>query len=628
MAAHTHTARPNNATKDSSANPDGGNNLAQAAGAASKAAPASDRKLQLRDVLEWLVADRIINVEIAKRISGEARLMGGNKHPLSVVASQELKSILPPHTPLNMTFLSEWLAQRCKLPFFHIDALKIDLRAVTAIMSNEYAAKRSILPVEVKGKEVTVATAEPFVTSWEPELEQMLKMKFKRVIANPEDIERYIGEFYNLAKSVKRAELAGVTNTSINSFEQLVEMGKAGRTLDANDHHIVHIVDWLWQYAFDQRASDIHVEPRRDLGIIRFRIDGVLHQVYQVPYPVLAAMTSRIKILARMDVVEKRRPQDGRVKTRDPDGTEVELRISTLPTAHGEKIVMRIFDPGVLLRSFADLGFGGDDLALWHKLTNLPGGIVLVTGPTGSGKTTTLYTTLKQLATPEVNVCTVEDPIEMIEGRFNQMQVQQELDLGFAEAVRALMRQDPDIIMVGEIRDLETAEMAVQAALTGHLVLSTLHTNDAPTAVTRLLDLGVPSYLLKSTVNGVMAQRLVRTLCPHCKEKVPFNKPADHELWSSVMAPFKAPAPEYVYKPVGCLECRNTGYMGRLGLYEILEMLPDVKRLIQDQTDLPALTTQAYKGGMRPLRVSGAMKVAAGLTTFDEVLKVAPPANE
>jgi general secretion pathway protein E len=603
------------------------NNLALAAGQKPKAHDGGDKRILLREVLEWLVADRIINLEIAKRISGEARLSASG-HPLAVIAKQDLKSILPPHTPLNLPFLTEWLAQRVGLPYYYIDPLKIDLRSVTAIMSNEYAARRSILPVEVKGREVTVATAEPFVTSWEPELEQMLRMKFKRVIANPEDIERYIGEFYNLAKSVKRAEVAGVSNTSINSFEQLVELGKAGRTLDANDHHIVHIVDWLWQYAFDQRASDIHIEPRRDLGIIRFRIDGVLHQVYQVPYPVLAAMTSRIKILARMDVVEKRRPQDGRIKTRNPDGSEVELRISTLPTAHGEKLVMRIFDPSVLLRNFSDLGFADEELSLWRKLTNLPGGIVLVTGPTGSGKTTTLYTTLKQLATPEVNVCTVEDPIEMIEGRFNQLQVQHELNLGFAEAVRALMRQDPDIIMVGEIRDLETAEMAVQAALTGHLVLSTLHTNDAPTAMTRLLDLGVPSYLLKSTVNGVMAQRLVRTLCPHCKTKRLFNEPEDIELWDRTMSPFRSKAPEHVYKAVGCLECRNTGYMGRVGLYEIMEITLEVKRLIQDDTDLPALTQQAYKSGMRPLRVAGALKVAAGLTTFEEVLKVAPPADE
>jgi general secretion pathway protein E len=386
----------------------------------------------------------------------------------------------------------------------------------------------------------------------------------------------------------------------------------------------VQVVDWLWQYAFDQRASDIHLEPRRDVGIIRFRIDGVLHQVYQVPYAVLVAMTSRIKILGRMDVVEKRRPQDGRIKTRMPDGEEIELRLSTLPTAHGEKLVMRIFDPEVLQRDFKDLGFSDEEHAIWQNLIKQPGGIVLVTGPTGSGKTTTLYTTLKQIAQPEVNVCTIEDPIEMIDARVNQMQVQPEIDLTFAAGVRALMRQDPDIIMIGEIRDAETADMAIQAALTGHLVLSTLHTNDAPSSITRLLDLGAPAYLLNSTILGVMAQRLVRTLCPHCKEKVSFAREEDHRLWHSVLAPFKAAPPEFVYRAVGCLECRNTGYLGRLGIYEIMQVTREIKHLIRDETDVAALTQAAFKAGMRPLRLAGAAKVAQGVTSFEEVLKSAP----
>ncbi|MBL8492457.1 MAG: type II/IV secretion system protein, partial [Rhodocyclaceae bacterium] len=388
--------------------------------------------------------------------------------------------------------------------------------------------------------------------------------------------------------------------------------------------HVVRIVDWLWQYAFEQRASDIHIEPRRDLGIVRFRIDGVLHQVYQIPTPVLNAMTSRIKVLGRMDVVERRRPQDGRIKTLTPDGQEIELRLSTLPTAFGEKVVMRIFDPEVLVRDFADLGFGEEDLRRWKEMTARPNGIILVTGPTGSGKTTTLYTTLKQLATPEVNVCTLEDPIEMVEPAFNQVQVVPDIGVGFAEGIRALMRQDPDIIMVGEIRDLETADMAIQAALTGHLVLSTLHTNDAPSAITRMLDLGVPPYLLQATVLGVMAQRLVRTLCPHCK-KAGGLRAEDGEAWDLMVAPWKSTKPAKLYHPVGCLECRMTGYQGRVGLYEILGMSPELKKLVAGHADLARLRDQGIREGMKPLRVSGAMKVAAGLTTIDEVLKVAPP---
>jgi len=474
-----------------------------------------------------------------------------------------------------------------------------------------------------------VATSEPYIKEWEKELKPILKLDIRRVVANPLDIARYQVEFYNLAKSVKGAAKQGEQRTGIGNFEQLVEMGKTKGQLDANDQHIVHVVDWLWQYAFDQRASDIHMEPRRDVGEVRFRIDGMLHPVYQIPSAVAAAMTSRIKILGRMDVVEKRRPQDGRIKTRTSDGLEVELRLSTLPTAFGEKLVMRIFDPEVIVKDFAELGFSDDDKARWKQMIGEPNGIILVTGPTGSGKTTTLYSTLKTLATPEVNVCNIEDPIEMVEPAFNQMQVQPSVELGFAQGVRALMRQDPDIIMVGEIRDLETADMAVQAALTGHLVLSTLHTNDAASAVTRLLDLGAPPYLLNSTILGVMAQRLVRTLCKHCKEKVPYEANREGEMsWEDFVAPWKAKRPAHVYRPVGCLECRNTGFMGRIGLYEILLLTPAIRKLITDEADVAKIREQAYKEGMKPLRISGALKVAMGLTTLDEVLKVAPPPGQ
>ncbi len=443
----------------------------------------------------------------------------------------------------------------------------------------------------------------------------------KLVFANPVDIRRYLGEFYNLARSMKKAQETSKGQLSLASnFEQLVELGQRGN-LDANDSHVVHIVDWLWQYAFEQRASDIHVEPRRDVGQIRFRIDGVLHSVYAIPIPVLIAVTSRIKLLARMEIVEKRRPQDGRIKTVMPDGNEVELRISTMPTAFGEKVVMRIFTPEVLVRDFTELGFTSDDRERWEKMIKEPNGIILVTGPTGSGKTTTLYSSLKQLATPEVNVCTIEDPIEMIEPAFNQMQVQPIIGVDFAHGVRTLMRQDPDIIMVGEIRDRDTADMAVQAALTGHLVLSTLHTNDAPTAVTRMVDLGMPSYLVSSTMLGVMAQRLVRTLCPHCKKP---GDPPEDDVWQAMTSPWRAEKPAQVMVPVGCLECRMTGYLGRIGLYEIMLMTPGLRRLVTTNPDDARLRDQAFKDGMKPLRVSGAMKIAAGITTTEEVVKVAP----
>jgi general secretion pathway protein E len=585
-----------------------------------------DRRITLPEIVDALIADGVAPAEAAEKFKQERRYFKGDINPLIAIADQRWKSEKPPHRLLDLDTLTQWLAEWAGLDYFHIDPLKINFAAVTDVMSSAYATRFRILPVEVKAHEVVVATAEPFERSWEGELKPILKKEVRRVVANPEDIARYQVEFYNMAKSVKGAMKRGdVAGSGLSNFEQLVELGKGKASIDANDQHVVLIVDWLWQYAFEQRASDIHVEPRRDLGIVRFRIDGVLHQVYQIPMSVLNAMTSRIKILGRMDVVEKRRPQDGRIKTRTPDGQEVELRLATLPTAFGEKLVMRIFDPEVLVRDFTDLGFGDEDRERWQSMTRQPNGIILVTGPTGSGKTTTLYTTLKQLATPEVNVCTLEDPIEMIESSFNQVQVQADIGMTFAEGIRALMRQDPDIVMVGEIRDLETADMAIQAALTGHLVLSTLHTNDAPSAITRLLDLGVPSYLIQSTLLGVMAQRLVRTLCPKCKVAGGMRA-EDEESWNALVSPWKASKPATLYHPAGCLDCRMTGYQGRLGLYEILVMSPEVKRLVTPDADLTKIKEQAMREGMRPLRISGARKVGAGLTTIEEILKVAPPA--
>jgi len=581
-----------------------------------------ERRLTLQEVVNALVADGLVPREECERLIVERRMHRGGIHPLVVLADQKWKSAVPPHKQLHIEALTEWFAGKVGLPYFHVDPLKINFSSVTEIMSSAYAERFKILPVDVTSKEAVIATAEPYLREWEQELSRILKLEIKRVFANPLDINRYIVEFYNLAKSVKRAAKSGESRSELSNFEQLVELGKTNRQLDANDQHIVHIVDWLWQYAFDQRASDIHIEPRRDLGNVRFRIDGVLHSVYTLPMPVVAAMTSRIKILGRMDVVEKRRPQDGRVKTRTSEGQEVELRLSTLPTAFGEKLVMRIFDPEVLVKDFTDLGFSVEDKGRWNEMTGKPNGIILVTGPTGSGKTTTLYSTLKSLATPEVNVCTIEDPIEMIEPAFNQMQVQNAIDLSFPEGVRALMRQDPDIIMVGEIRDLETAEMAIQAALTGHLVLSTMHTNDAPSAITRLLDLGVPPYLISATVVGVMAQRLVRTLCKDCRQEA--GEIADAQ-WKSLISPFRARKPAHAYRPVGCIECRMTGFRGRSGLYELLLMTDELKARLGGTHDLRGLRELAIRGGLRPMRLSGAQKIARGLTTLDEVLRAAPP---
>ena len=587
------------------------------------------KALDLQLIFSWLLADGLVEKAAVKanyaQAQGILKNAIGSMHPLCAVAHCKLASAAAPHKQLTLDLLSAWLAGRVELPFIHIDPLKIDFTKVADVMSASYAARFNILPVELGQDTLVVATADPFAHEWEAEIAKVSRRTIRRVIANPLDIAQYISQFFSLAKSIKKANKSNGQDLSLrNNFEQLVELGKNNRQVDANDQHVINIVDWLWQYAFEQRASDIHLEPKRDLGTIRFRIDGVLHQVYQVPAVVMIAMTARIKLLGRMDVIEKRRPQDGRIKTRTGGGQEIELRLSTLPTAFGEKLVMRIFDPEVVVKTLPELGFPPDDAARWDALTKRAHGIILVTGPTGSGKTTTLYTTLKALATSEVNVCTVEDPIEMVEPAFNQMQVQPGIDLSFADGVRALMRQDPDIIMVGEIRDLATAEMAIQAALTGHLVLSTLHTNDAPSAVMRLLELGVPYYLLEATLVGIMAQRLVRTLCPDCKTA---DGAIADDIWQGLGGAWQLPKPAAVYRPVGCPECRQTGYRGRTGIYELLTVSEAFSKLIQEDSDIHALRRQSMADGMKPLRIAGAMKIIEGVTSAEEVLKVTAALN-
>ncbi|MBU6441820.1 MAG: Flp pilus assembly complex ATPase component TadA [Betaproteobacteria bacterium] len=598
-----------------------------AARAAARPGSAAGQRARLQGALDWqtvlqaLFEDGWIDEAALRRGLDRCAHGSARQHALQRVAAATLPRKADGKL-LDLDALSAWLAERAGLPLLRIDPLKVDIGRIGDLLSRHYAERHRILPVSADAQGATIATAEPFETGWLPEVERMLRRPVQLVVANPADIARYTAEFFNLARSVREAQRNGAIPASgANQFEQLVEMGRSGRAIDANDAGIVQVVDWLWQYAFEQRASDMHLEPRREFGVIRFRIDGLLHVVYQVPPSVMNAMTSRIKLLGRMDVVERRRPQDGRIKTRRPDGEEVELRLSTLPTAFGEKLVMRVFDRDVVLRDLSALGFPAAESARWEELTSRPHGIVLVTGPTGSGKTTTLYSTLKRLATDEVNVCTVEDPIEMVEPAFNQMQVQSGIELGFADGLRALMRQDPDIIMVGEIRDRETADMAVQAALTGHLVLSTLHTNDAAGAITRLLELGVPPYLLGATLLGVLAQRLVRTLCVHCRQP---DAAFDQAAFEAAVAPWKPNAQGRPCRAVGCLECRNTGYLGRVGLYELLPVGAAQRALIAGGAALDALRAQAVRDGMRPLRLAGALKVAEGVTTLEEILRATP----
>src|SRR5690606_5562857 len=579
--------------------------------------------IDLRWCLDELLADRVIdqrgyNIVITSRRNKA-------QHPLLTISEFGLPNghALDSNSEnkLTLAWLNQWLAAKADMPLVRIDPLKVDVPAVTQLMSFEYARSQHILPIEVTLDEVVIGTDQPFYTDWHSNIEKLIKSKsYRTVCINPEQINRDRQEFYQVTQAIAGANsLHKRAAADVTNVEALLQLGD-NTNPDANDQHIVKVVDWLLQYAFEQRASDIHLEPRRETGKVRFRIDGVLHSVYEMPLAIIVAVTARIKILGRLNVAEKRKPQDGRLKTRTPKGLETELRLSTMPTAFGEKLVMRVFDPEVLVRSFAQLGLSGKQLETWHELTAHPNGIILVTGPTGSGKTTTLYSTLRQRATGHVSVCSIEEPTEMIEPAFKQMQGKAGVDLHFAGGIRSLMRQDPDIIMGGEIRDAETANMAVQASLTGYLVLSTLHTNDAPSSITRLHDLGIQPFLTSATILGVMAQRLLRTLCPHCKQAVDVSTDSEIAIqWQELVQPWRAPVPAQVYKAQGCEHCRHTGYQGRVGLYEIMPLSNELKKLVAADANLDTLKQQAYREGVQPLRLSGAKRISEGLTTIEEV---------
>ncbi|TDR23636.1 GspE/PulE family protein [Marinicella litoralis] len=569
---------------------------------------------------QWLAAKLITQKDFATLLE-KSTVMSASVHPYIAIVDNKLANIKT-GKPITLEFLTQWVAKAHKIDYLKIDPTKIDVNQVTQVISQAYARQHQILPVHVDANEIVIAVADPKNTSWINDIQKIHRQAIKRVHANPIDIQRLLFEFYGVNRQVQSAKKMhkGVAHDPILNLEQLVKLG-SNKDINADDQHVIGLVDWLLQYAFDQRASDIHLEPKRDNGLVRFRIDGKLLKVYDLPPTVMAAVTSRIKILSRIDVAEKRRPQDGRIKTLSQGNREIELRVSTMPTTFGEKCVMRIFDPDAVTVDYRDLGFNEREADIWQQLIDRPNGIILVTGPTGSGKTTTLYSTLKKLATPEVNVSTVEDPIEMVDPILNQMQVNPKINLHFADGVRTLMRQDPDIIMIGEIRDLETAQMAVQASLTGHLVLSTLHTNDAPSSINRLLDLGVPDYLLRSTLAGVLAQRLIRLLCQHCKtaEKV------DAEKWVSMVHPFDIQPPKELFKATGCDECRNTGYHGRSGVFEMMPIDQGIRKLIKNNVPSEKVSAAAYQQGMLPLRIAIAQLLKDGKTSLEEAIRLAPP---
>jgi general secretion pathway protein E len=534
---------------------------------------------------------------------------------IEVAAALNFEMPGAPGRILTEDIITEAVAKFAGLPFKKIDPLKLNPEVTTQILSRAFARRTVSVPVERDDDKLTLAVADPFNLEVIENIERM-GYKVTRVVSPKTDILKIITEFYGFRSSVTAAAKEISSDVDLGNLEQFVKM-KAVSEIEATDKHIVNAVEYLFRYAFDQRASDIHVEPKRDTSEVRFRIDGMLHTIHKIPKAVHPAFVSRVKMLSRMDIAEKRRPQDGRIKT-EYKGREVELRISTMPTAFGEKIVVRIFDPDILLQALEEIGFAPREYELFRSFIARPHGIVLVTGPTGSGKTTTLYSALKTVATPEVNVVTIEDPIEMVHDAFNQVSVQPHIGITFASTLRTILRQDPDIIMVGEIRDLETAENAVQAALTGHLVFSTLHTNDAASSMTRLLDLGMAPYLVSSTVIGVMAQRLVRKICKQC-EKTYELLPEEGEAVGLASEKGRKVVVKY---GEGCSQCRGTGYLGRTGIFEVMEMNEKLRSIVNAKGDAELIRKAAIADGMVTLRESAVRKMLNGDTTFDEVIRV------
>lgn len=536
---------------------------------------------------------------------------------VDVITNLELKRADDPYTVLDEETIFQALSKAWKIPYKKIDPLKLDLNLVTTTIPQGFAMKHLVLPIAITNGFLTVATPNPFNEEAMRDIAQVSQLKVKTVVSTKTDIIKLINEFFGFKRSIVAAEnqFAG-PSVDLGNLEQFVRL-RADDELPSTDQHIVNAVDHLLSYAFDQRASDVHIEPKRDKSVVRLRIDGILHVIYELPKNVHNAIVSRIKTISRLDMAEKRRPQDGRIKM-EKGGVEAEIRVSSIPVAFGEKLVMRISDPDVLFQDLEKLGFTSMDLIRYEQFIHMPHGIVLVCGPTGSGKSTTLYSTLRELSSPDINITTVEDPIEMIHEDFNQIAVQPVIGITFGSILRNILRQDPDIIMIGEMRDLETAENAVQAALTGHLVLSTLHTNDAPSSVTRLQDLGTPSFLLQATLVGVLAQRLVRKICPFCKEPIEM----DTKELASLGLDLGKNGPIKLHMGKGCMKCRGTGYLGRSGVYEVLPVTESIKKLITPESNVEVMLDMAKREGMITLRENAIKKLLAGETTYQEVLRV------
>lgn len=585
----------------------------------------SNQPFSAKNVLNILVRNKLLSragaLEIlSKKEVIRQRLEKKHNQPVTIIdiiASLRLRRADGLSGHLDEDAIFQALAAEWKVPYTKVDPLKLDLNVVTTTLPRSFAMKHLVLPIDLNDGYLTVATPDPFNSEVMEDIARASDLKIRVVVSSKSDIIKIINEFYGFKRSIVAAEHQfAAPSVDLGNLEQYVRL-KSADELPSNDQHVVNAVNHLLSYAFEQRASDIHIEPKRATSLVRMRIDGILHTIYELPKNVHSAIISRIKNLSRMDMAEKRRPQDGRIKT-DKGDVEVEIRVSTIPVAFGEKAVLRIMDPDILFQDLGKLGFTDQDLLRYEQFINRPHGIVLVCGPTGSGKSTTLYSTLRKIASPGINITTVEDPIEMVHESFNQIAVQPMIGITFATILRNILRQDPDIIMIGEMRDLETAENAVQAALTGHLVLSTLHTNDAPSSITRLLDLGVPPFLIRATLVGILGQRLVRKICNRCRETFEMDTAELKDMGLDV----GRTGPVRLARGKGCLHCRGTGYFGRTAILEVLPYSESLKKMTNRAADLEGLSARAREEGMVSLRENAVKKLLKGETTYQEVLRV------
>jgi general secretion pathway protein E len=575
---------------------------------------------QHQDVLNRGV-DQARHILLDKRAEMR-RLLGRQRVAYRVHMSEVVASFRFPRQDgeegiIDEELITRTLADEMGLPYVHLDPLQLDYKLVTESFGGPFAERNLIIAIDESRKAFTVAVADPWNDDLLVELARAKGKEIRPVLAQKQQILRVIVEFHGFRRSMRAAEDEFTSDLpDLGNLEQLYELTDVGE-IDAGDQPVVRAIWYLLNYAFEQGASDIHLEPKRDEAWVRMRIDGVLHRVHRLPKVVHPAMVSRVKTLGRMDIAERRRPQDGRFKTQHGDA-EVELRVSTVPTAFGEKAVIRIFDPGVLSTDLVNLGFFERELAAFHSMLAQRHGLVLVVGPTGSGKTTTLYAALHHVHSPRVNIVTLEDPIENVHDAFNQIAMQPRIGLTFATSLKNVLRQDPDVVMVGEIRDVETAQNAVQAALTGHQVISTIHTGDAAGAIGRLLDLDVLPFLLSGVLTGVVAQRLVRKVCTHCAvdEILTDDQAQALRIRGARGRQLK------VKRGAGCVKCRHTGYKGRTGIFEVMPITPRLARLVHERASSNEIKREALNDGMLTLREYGIKKLARGETTFEEIMAI------